>query len=115
MRSIDLIFVIGLGIAMGSILGKVWSVSPTGLVLYQVGVICVMWLILRTAITGVKWLWQYISAQQFMSLDYWYSGSASGSLRTPMRKRPRANGAIRPPEPVDNSTLDNFLRNLDQR
>ena len=36
MRSIDLIFVIGLGIAMGSILGKVWSVSPTGLVLYQV-------------------------------------------------------------------------------
>ena len=129
MRSIDLIFIIGLGIAMGSILGKIWSVSPSGLVLYQVVVICMIWLILRSAITGVQRLWQYISAQRFMTLEYWFAGRALGPARAPSRRRSRpdgvqgshaangaqrSNGAIRAPQPGTNSTLDNFLRNLDQ-
>lgn len=130
MRSIDLIFIIGLGIAMGSILGKIWSVSPSGLVLYQVVVICLIWLVLRSAITGMQRLWQYISAQRFMRLDYWYTGTALGPMRTSPRRRSRpgnghgshapngaqeTNGAIRTPQPGGNSTLDNFLRSLDQR
>ena len=135
MRSIDLIFIIALGIAIGSILGKLWSVSPSGLVLYQIVVVCLVWLALRSAITGLNKLWQYISAQPFMSLDYWYTGSTPGPMRMPPRRRSRTdgghgahaahgaqgaqgahgtNGAIRTPEPGGNSTLDNFLRNLDQ-
>lgn len=124
MRSIDLIFIIALGIAIGSILGKIWSVSPSGLVLYQIGVICVIWLALRSAITGLNKLWQYLAAQPFMSLDYWHTGSTPGPMRMPPRRRSRpdggqgahgANGAIRTSEPGGNSTLDNFLRNLEQR
>ena len=114
MRNIDLIFVIALGIAMGSILGKVWSVTPSGLVLYQATLICVVWFALRVALDCLQKLGRIIARQKFMSQAFWFSGVNHDMQKLHYPRKPRPAPAARSSEFQDRATLDNFLKNSNQ-
>ena len=75
MRNIDLIFVIGLGIAMGSILGKLWIVTPTGLMLYQAALICIVWWVLRVFIDYLQIFQRFITQWWGTPPGFWISGA----------------------------------------
>ena len=114
MRNIDLIFVIALGIAMGSILGKVWSVTPSGLVLYQVTLICIVWFALRVTLDYLQKLGRMIARQKFMSQTFWFSGANHDVQKLHYPRKPRPASAARSPELQGRSALDNLLKNSNQ-
>ena len=114
MRNVDLIFVIGLGIAMGSILGKLWIVTPTGLMLYQAALICVVWWVLRVFIDYLQILQRFITQWWGTPPGFWISGAEKDVKAVHPHKTTRPAAASRSSQVQTTSTLDKLLTNLER-
>ena len=96
MRTVDILFVIILGIALGSILGKVWASTPAELMPMQLMFVCMIWALLRGVFALLGAVRSAIDWKRLLSPAFWRSGhrsllkhgAAEHAARRPTRRRP---------------------------
>lgn len=103
MRTVDILFVIILGIALGSILGKVWASTPAELLPMQLMFVCIVWAALRGVFALLGAARDAVAWQRLLSPAFWRSGRGGilkrGAAEQAMRRAPRHRPPPHPEPP----------------
>ena len=100
MRTVDILFVIILGIALGSLLGKTWATAPADLMPMQLMFVCLIWALLRGLFALLGAARHAIDWQRLLSPAHWRAGGGGLLKRNIGEQVPRRTARRQPgPQP----------------